>query len=101
LSPLLYRAIKKNIFSKIINQNKIYAVLGKNKIFIHDDIKNNDCANFVLNLSTNEYQISKEVKSLDYNILNINISNGLNPNQSSWNKISDSGTNVLKAKSEI
>jgi len=69
LIPLLYRAVKKNIFSKIINQNKIYAILGKNQIFIHNDIKNNDCANFFLKLSTNEYQISKEVKSLDYNLL--------------------------------
>ena len=100
LIPLLYRAVKKNIFSKIINQNKIYAVLSKNEIFIHNDIKNNDCANFVLNLSTNEYQISKEVKSLDYNILNINISNGLNPNQSSWDKISDLAFRTFVPESE-
>ena len=100
LIPLLYRAIKKNIFSKIINQNKIYAVLGKNKIFIHDDIKNNDCANFVLNLSTNEYQISKEINSLDYNILDTNISNGLNPDQSSWDKISDLAFRTFVPESE-
>ena len=91
LIPLLYRAIKKNIFSKIINQNKI---------FIHDDIKNNDCAYFVLNLSTNEYQIAKEVKSLDYNILDTNISNGLNPNQSSWDKISDLAFRTFVPESE-
>ena len=89
LIPLLYRAVKKNIFSKIINQNKIYAVLGADEVFIHDHLKNNDCTNFILKLSTNEYQIPKEVKSLDYNILNTNISNGLNPDQSSWDKISD------------
>ena len=100
LIPLLYRAVKKNIFSKIINQNEIYAVLSKNEIFIHNDIKNNDCANFVLNPSTNEYQISKEVKSLDYNILNINISNGLNPNQSSWDKISDLAFRTFVPESE-
>ena len=100
LIPLLYRAVKKNIFSKIINQNKIYSVLSKNEIFIHNDIKNNDCANFVLSLSTNEYQISKEVKSLDYNILNINISNGLNPNQSSWDKISDLAFRTFVPESE-
>ena len=100
LIPLLYRAVKKNIFSKIINQNKIYAVLSKNEIFIHNDIKNNDCANFVLNLSTNEYPISKEVKSLDYNILNTNISNGLNPDQSSWDKISDLAFRTFVPESE-
>ena len=100
LIPLLYRAIKKNIFSKIINQNKIYAVLSKNEMFIHNDIKNNDCANFVLNLSTNEYQISKEINSLDYNILNTNISNGLNPDQSSWDKISDLAFRTFVPESE-
>ena len=100
LIPLLYRAIKKNIFSKIIKQNKIYVVLGKNKIFIHDDIKNNDCSDFILNLSTNEYQISKEINSLDYNILNTNISNGLNPDQSSWDEISDLAFRTYVPESE-
>lgn len=100
LIPLLYRAIKKNIFSKIINQNKIYVVLGKNNIFIHDDIKNNDCSDFILNLSTNEYQISKEINSLDYNILNTNISNGLNPDQSSWDEISDLAFRTYVPESE-
>ena len=100
LIPLLYRAIKKNIFSTIINQNKIYVVLGKNNIFIHDDIKNNDCSDFILKLSTNEYQIPKEINSLDYNILNTNISNGLNPDQSSWNEISDLAFRTYVPESE-
>ena len=100
LIPLLYRAIKKNIFSKIINQNKIYVVLGKNNIFIHDDIKNNDCSDFILNLSTNEYQISKEINSMDYNILDTNISNGLNPDQSSWDEISDLAFRTFVPESE-
>ena len=100
LIPLLYRAVKKNIFSKIINQNKIYAVLDTNEIFIHNHLKNNDCTNFILNLSTNEYQIPKEVKSLDYNILNTNISNGLNPNQSSWDQISDLAFRTYVPESE-
>ena len=100
LIPLLYRAVKKNIFSKIINQNKIYAVLDTNEIFIHDHLKNNDCTNFILNLSTNEYQIPKEVKSVDYNIINTNISNGLNPNQSSWDQISDLASRTYVPESE-
>ena len=100
LIPLLYKSIKKNIFSKIINQNKVYTVLGKNKIFIHEDIKNNNCSNFILNLSINEYQIPEEVKSLDYNILNTNISNGLNPNQSSWDEISDLAFRTYVPESE-
>ena len=100
LIPLLYRAVKKNIFSKIINQNKIYAVLDTNEIFIHDHLKNNVSTNFILNLSTNEYQIPKEVKSVDYNILNTNISNGLNPNQSSWDEISDLAFRTYVPESE-
>ena len=100
LIPLLYRAVKKNIFSKIINQNKIYTVLGKNEIFIHDDIKNNECKNFILSLSKNEYQIPKKEKSLEYNLLNTNISNGLNPNQSSWDEISDLAFRTYVPESE-
>ena len=99
LIPLLYRAVKKNIFSKIISKNKIYTVLGKNEIFIHDDIKNNKCENFILNLSTNEYQIDNE-EALDYNLLNTNISNGLNPNQSSWDEISDLAFRTYVPESE-
>ena len=100
LIPLLYRAVKKNIFSKIINQNKIYTVLGKNEIFIHDDIKNNECENFILNLSKNEYQMPNKEKSVKYNLLNTNISNGLNPNQSSWNEISDLAFRTYVPESE-
>ena len=100
LIPLLYRSVKKNIFSKIINQNKIYAVLGKNEIFIHDDIKKNDCTNFILNLSKHEYKIPSEEQSLDYNFLNTNISNGLNPNQSSWDKISNLAFRTYVPESE-
>ena len=99
LIPLLYRAVKKKIFSKIISKNKIYTVLGKNEIFIHDDIKNNKCENFILNLSTNEYQIDNE-EALDYNLLNTNISNGLNPNQSSWDEISDLAFRTYVPESE-
>ena len=99
LIPLLHRAVKKNIFSKIISKNKIYTVLGKNEIFIHDDIKNNKCENFILNLSTNEYQIDNE-EALDYNLLNTNISNGLNPNQSSWDEISDLAFRTYVPESE-
>ena len=100
LIPLLYRAVKKNIFSKIINQNKIYTVLGKNKIFIDNDIKNNECKNFILKLSTNEYQITKKEKSLNYNFLDTNISKGLNPNQSSWDDISDLAFRTYVPESE-
>ena len=99
LIPLLYRAVKKNLFSKIISKNKIYTVLGKTEIFIHDEIKNNKCDNFILNLYTNEYQIDNE-EALDYNLLNTNISNGLNPNQSSWDEISDLAFRTYVPESE-
>ena len=98
--PLLYRAVKKNIFSKILNQNKIYTVLGKNEIFIHDDIKNNECENFILSLSKNEYQMPNKEKSVEYDLLNTNISKGLNPNQSSWDEISDLAFRTYVPESE-
>ena len=88
LIPLLYRSVQKNIYSKISNQNKTLAILAKNKIFIHDDIKNNNCPNFSLYLSKKEIQIPDEQDFSTYDILNQNLSNGLNPHQSSWDKIS-------------
>ena len=88
LIPLLYRSIQKNIYSKISNQNKTLTILGKNEIFIHDDIKNNNCPNFSLNLSKSEFQITDKQDFSTYDILNKNLSYGLNPHQSSWDKIS-------------
>ena len=88
LIPLLYRSVQKNIYSKISNQNKTLTILGKNKIFIHDDIKNNNCANFSLYLSKSEIQIPDEQDFSTYDIFNQNLSNGLNPHQSSWDNIS-------------
>ena len=88
LIPLLYRSIQKNIYSKISNQNKTLTILGKNKIFIHDDIKNNNCPNFSLYLSKGEIQITNQQDFSTYDIFNQNLSNGLNPHQSSWDNIS-------------
>ena len=88
LIPLLYRSIQKNIYSKISNQNKTLTILGKNEIFIHDDIKNNNCPNFSLYLSKSEFQITDKQDFSTYDILNQNLSYGLNPHQSSWDKIS-------------
>ena len=88
LIPLLYRSVQKNIYSKISYQNKTLAILAKNRIFIHDDIKNNNCPNFSLYLSRSETQIPDEQDFSTYDILNQNLSDGLNPHQSSWDKIS-------------
>ena len=101
LIPLLYRGIKKNIFSKIINQNKVYAVVGINEICINDDLKSNYCPNFHLSLSRKEFQISDKGESLNYNILNKNLSNGLSPNQSSWDEISDLAFRTYVPESEV
>jgi len=100
LIPLLYRSIQKNIYSKISNQNKTLAILGKNKIFIHDDIKNNNCRNFSLYLSKSEIQIKDEQDFLTYETLNQNLSYGLNPHQSSWDKISELAFRTYVPESE-
>ena len=42
----------------------------------------------------------KEINSFDYNILNTNISNGLNPDQSSWDEISDLAFRTYVPESE-
>ena len=60
----------------------------------------NECANFILSLSKNEYQIPNEEKSLNYNLLNTNLSNGLNPNQSSWDEISNLAFRTYVPESE-
>ena len=39
-------------------------------------------------------------EALDYNLLNTNISNGLNPNQSSWDEISDLAFRTYVPESE-
>ena len=50
--------------------------------------------------SENEYQMPNKEKSVEYNLLNTNISNGLNPDQSSWDKISDLAFRTFVPESE-
>ena len=47
-------------------------------------------------LSKNKFRFSDEEKTSNYNILNINLSNGLNPNQSSWDKITNLACRTYK-----
>ena len=87
-----------NLWRSQYNINENINPCNENREY-SNDIKNNKCENFILNLSTNEYQIDNE-EALDYNLLNINISNGLNPNQSSWDEISDLAFRTYVPESE-
>jgi hypothetical protein len=90
LIPLLYRNIKKNIFSNIVDEKNILAVINKENIFIHPELKKNKLLNLNIILS------KKILKTLDtnnnftnYSTLRKNLSNGLNPNSTDWNTISE------------
>ena len=89
LIPLLYRIIKKNIFSKITKEEKLLSIVGKKNSFIHDDIKENKCSDFFIYLSKNEFEIPDEKNSINYKVLNKNLSNGLNPDQAGWDLVSN------------
>ena len=57
--------------------------------FLNFHIKSNDIISFdSLYLSKNEFQITDGQAFSTYDILNKNLSYGLNPHQSSWDKIS-------------
>ena len=89
LIPLLYRIIKKNIFSKITKGEKLLSIVGKKNSFIHDDIRENKCSDFFIYLSKNEFEIPDEKNNINYKVLNKNLSNGLNPDQAGWDLVSN------------
>jgi len=89
LIPLLYRIIKKNIFSKITKEEKLLSIVGKKNSFIHNDIKENKCSDFFIYLSKNEFEIPDEQNSINYKVLNENLFNGLNPDQAGWDLVSN------------
>jgi len=89
LIPLLYRIIKKNIFSKITKGEKLLSIVGKKNSFIHDDIRENKCSDFFIYLSKNEFEIPDKNSNINYKVLNKNLSNGLNPDQAGWDLVSN------------
>ena len=89
LIPLLYRIIKKNIFTKITKGEKLLSIVGEKNSFIHDDIRENKCSDFFIYLSKNEFEIPDEKNSINYKVLNKNLSNGLNPDQAGWDLVSN------------
>ena len=101
LIPLLYRSIKKNIFSNIVDERNILAVINKENIFIHPELKKNKISNLNIILS------KKIFKTLDtnndftnYSTLRKNLSNGLNPNSTDWNTISELAFRTYVPESE-
>ena len=100
LIPLLYRTIKKNVFSKIIKEEKLLTIVGKDNYFIHKDISENKTANFSIMLSKKEFKMSDVKNSTNFNILNKSLSNGLNPNQSGWKIVSDLAFRTYVPESE-
>ena len=89
LIPLLYRIIKKNIFTKITKEENLLSIVGKKNSFIHDDIRENKCSDFFIYLSKNEFEIPDEKNNINYKVLKKNLSNGLNPDQAGWDLVSN------------
>ena len=99
--PLLYRSMKKNIYSQILDGTNSLAVINKENIFIHPEIKNNKHSNFNINLSKNVFEtLDKKKDFMDYLNLKKNVSNGLNPNSMDWNVISELAFRTYVPESE-
>ena len=89
LIPLLYRSIKKNIFSNIADERNTLAVINKENIFIHPEFKKNKISNLNIILSKKIFKtLDADNNFTNYSTLRKNLSNGLNPNSTDWNTIS-------------
>ena len=89
LIPLLYRSIKKNIFSNIIDNKNTLAVINKENIFIHSELKKNKLLNLNIILSKKIFKtLDTDNDFTNYSALRKNLSNGLNPNSTDWKTIS-------------
>ena len=90
LVPILSKYIKKNIYTKIVNDYEVICLINKekisiNKIFFENKINNS----FKVILSTNPY--SDQTLDININLKDSekNLSVGLKPNKKNWDKISD------------
>ena len=102
LIPLLYKIAKKNINSQLITNNKVNAQITNNNIAINKDIISiNYEHNFDLLLTKN---IIHDLK-LEFNIQSSNInemlSNGINPDEKSWDQISKIAFRTFVPESEL
>ena len=101
LIPLLYRSIKKNIFSNIADERNILAVINKENIFIHPELKNNKLSNLNIILSKKIFKtLDANNNFINYSTLRKNLSNGLNPNSTDWNIISELAFRTYVPESE-
>ncbi len=101
LIPLLYRSMKKNIFSNIVDGKDTLAVINKENIFIHPELKKNKHSNFNIILSKKIFEtLDTNNDFTDYSTLKKNLSNGLNPNSVDWDIISELAFRTYVPESE-
>jgi len=100
LIPLLYRSIKKNIFSKIINDENILAIIGKEKLFINPKIEKNKNSKIYINFSKKEFEESSKKDFINYTTIKKNLSLGLNPDEKDWNIVSNLAFRTYVPESE-
>ena len=90
LIPILSKYIKKEIYSKILQDNEILCLIDKEKISFNKKLFDNKINNSIKIILSNK---SNSKKKLDIDITLKDsiklLSVGLNPNQNNWNKVSE------------
>ena len=102
LVPLLYKYLKKKINSQLINSKReIVASLSKNIISLQKKISTKDILSNYNLLITNK-EINQEFLDININTEEINksLSKGLNPNEKSWDQISEIAFRTFVPESE-
>ena len=90
LIPILSKYIKKDIYSKILQDNEILCLIDKEKISFNKKLFDNNINNSIKIILSNK---PNSTKKLDIDITLKDsiklLSVGLNPNQNNWNKVSE------------
>ena len=101
LIPLLYKCAKKNINSQFVSNQKIYTQITNKNIAINKKIVSTSYeGDFDLLLTKkiiNEQKLDINIKSSDINEM---LSNGINPDEVSWNQISKIAFRTFVPESE-
>ena len=90
LIPILSKYIKKEIYSKILQDNEILCLIDKEKISFNKKLFDNKINNSIKIILSKKPESNKEL-DIGINLKDsINLlSVGLNPNQKNWNKVSE------------